>query len=367
MPIQVSRRRLMQGSAALAALPVAVQAAAAAEPSAAAPIRLHLNENPFGPSDRAKQAMQAALDDGWMYDNEDVAVLRRMIAAKEGLKPENVFICEGSTELLRIAGMIYSAGGKELVAGLPTFIAMAQYAARSGGQTNWVNLDAERRLDLNAMESQVTTATGAVYICNPNNPTGTVVESSRLRSFIESVSKRALVLVDEAYIDLVDDPEGTTMIDQVKLGRNVLISRTFSKIHGIAGLRVGYGLARPDIIRRLEESRISVPNRMGLKAALASYQDTEFLSHSRAMVRASVSFTCGFLESMKLPYVATQANFVMFNTGGSSVDFATFMRGKFIYVNPLSEPFDSWCRVSMGRREHMEAFAAATREFFKKA
>ncbi len=310
--------------------------------------------------------MQAAMSDGWAYDNEDVFALRRMIAAKEGLKPENVIITEGSTELLRIAGLAF-ARGKNIVAGLPTFLAMMQYATRNGGEVEWVNLDSDMRLDLNAMEAKVTDKTGAVYICNPNNPTGTAVDAGRLRKFIESVSKRALVLVDEAYIDLADDPEHMTMIDQVKLGRNVLIAQTFSKIHGMAGLRVGYGLARADIIKRLEDLRMSVPNRMGLRAALASYQDIEFLDYSRSMVRSCVSFTCQFLDSMKLKYIPTQTNFVLFDAGRSSVEFASHLRGKFILVNPQLDPLSTWVRVSMGRMEHMEAFAAATRDFFKKA
>lgn len=369
MPAPISRRILMQGStgaAALSALPIAAQGAAD-QNGVRTLIRLHLNENPHGPSDRAKQAMRAALDDGWAYDNEDALALRRVIAAKEGLKPENIFICEGSTELLKVAALLYAGNGKDMVAGLPTFLAMPQYASRNGGQVKWANLDAAHRLDLNAMEALVGSATGAVYICNPNNPTGTVVDSGRLRSFVESVSKRALVVVDEAYIDLADDPDRTTMVDQVKLGRNVLISRTFSKIHGLAGLRVGYGLGRPDVIRRLEEMRVSVPNRMGLKAAMASYQDSEFLDYSRSMVRGCVTYTCEFLKSMQLPYIPTEANFVMFDTGGSSVDFALALRAKSIYVQPMTEPFNTWARVSMGRLEHMEAFAVAARAHFKKS
>lgn len=361
MTITISRRGLVQGASL-----IATAAPAAAQTSVTPVIRLHLNENPYGPSDRAKAAIQAALDDGWMYDNEDVGALRRMIAAKEGLKPDNVFICEGSTELLKIAGMIFAGAEKELVAGLPTFTSMPHYASRSGGKVQWVNVDRDHRLDLSAMESRVSDNTGAVYICNPNNPTGTVVPTAQLKSFIEIVSTRALVVVDEAYIDLVDDPVGTTVVDQVKFGRNVLIARTFSKIHGIAGLRVGYGLAQPAVIRRLEEMRISVPNRMGLKAALASYQDTEFLDYSRKMVRASVALTHAFFDKTKVKYIPSQANFVLFDTGISSVDFATALRAKGVLVNPQFEPEDSWCRVSMGKLEHMEVFAAAARGLLKK-
>ena len=365
MNVLMSRRGLMQ-SANAATLAALVTPAAAAVPGPKAAIRLHLNENPYGPSDRAKAAMQAALLDGWAYDYEDAAALRRMIAAKEGLKPENVFICEGSTELLRVAGLVYAGNGKELVAGLPTFNAMPQYAGRNGGKVQFVNVDTARRLDLKAMEASVSESTGAVYLCNPNNPTGTLVDSGELRSFIEAVSPRALVLVDEAYIDLVDEPEHTSVVDQVRLGRNVLVSRTFSKIHGLAGLRIGYGLARPEVIRRLEELRVSVPNRMGLCAAIASYDDHAFLAYSRKMVRACVTYTCDFFDKAKVKYQPTQTNFVMFDTGGSSVEFATFMRDRGILVNPQFEPDDTWARVSMGRLEDMAEFAAVAGEYFRK-
>lgn len=356
----ITRRGLIQASA-LSAIVPAAQAAEAEAPI----IRLHLNENPYGPSDRAKDAIRAAINDGWAYDNEDVVVLRRMIAAKEGLKPENVFICEGSTELLRLAGAIFTGGGKELVAGLPTFLAMPQYAARSGGKVRFVNVDSAMRLDLAAMQAKVTADTGAVYVCNPNNPTGTLVAADALNAFIAAVEPRALVVVDEAYIDLVDEPDKTTVIAQVRQGRNVLISRTFSKIHGIAGLRVGYGLGRPDVIRALEERRISVPNRLGLKAAIASHQDAEFLAFSRMMVRACVAYTEAAFEKMKVKYIPSSGNFVLFDTRQTSVNFAEYMRGRRILVNPVLEPTDTWCRVSMGRMEQMEAFVEAARGFFK--
>lgn len=356
----ISRRGLIQASA-LTAIAPAAQAGDAQAPI----IRLHLNENPYGPSDRAKDAMRAAINDGWAYDNEDVALLRRAIAAKENLKPENVFICEGSTELLRLAGAIFAAEGKEMVAGLPTFLSMPQYAARSGGKVRFVNVDANMRLDLAAMQAKVTGATGAVYICNPNNPTGTTLAPDALNAFIAAVEPRALVVVDEAYIDLVDEPDRTTVIEQVRRGKNVLISRTFSKVHGIAGLRVGYGLGRADIIRALEDRRVSVPNRMGLKAALASYQDGEFLAFSRMMVRACVAFTQDFFDKAKVKYIPSSANFVLFDTGQTSVNFADYMRTRRILVNPILEPTDTWCRVSVGRIEHMEAFAEAARGFFK--
>ncbi len=361
----ISRRGLIHGANA-AALGAVLVPAAAPGATPGAYLRLNQNENPYGPSDAAKKAMQEALDLGWAYAQDDAAQLRRMIAAKEGLKPENVFICEGSTELLRIGALAFTSNGKELVAGLPTFNAMPQYTARVGGKVQFVQLDSGHRLDLDAMASRVGANTGAVFICNPNNPTGTIVETARLKAFIESISPKALVLIDEAYIDLVDDPAATTLVEQVKQGRNVLVSRTFSKLHGLAGLRVGYGLGQPAVIRRLEDLRTSIPNRLGLRAALASYQDTAFLDYSRKMVRAAVATTSDALTKMKVKFQPTQANFLILDTGGSSVAFATFMRDKGILTTPQFDPIANWCRVSMGRVEQMETFLAAAREFFQK-
>ena len=278
----LSRRIVLGGSGSLALAGLVNGSAAAAE---GAPLRLVANENPYGPSESAKQAMMAAMSDGWMYDIEDVGVLTRLIADREGLKPENVIITEGSGELLKIAGLAYGSGGAEVVSAKPTFTQLQDYAERNGGHVVYVELDKDMRHDLGAMEGRITNRTGLVYVCNPNNPTGTVMASpDKLRSFIGTVSGRAMLLIDEAYIDLCDEPAKQSMVDQVRAGKNAIIARTFSKVHGMAGLRVGYGLARPDIIQRLSELRTSSPNRMGLKAAVANGADAEGIAQTQHMI-----------------------------------------------------------------------------------
>ncbi len=359
----LSRRDVMRAAGAVTTL--AAAPAVSAEPESGF-IRLALNENPYGPSEKAKRAMEAAVDGGWMYDFEDANLLRRLIANQEGLKPENVFIAEGSGELLKLAGMIYGGNGAEVVAAMPTFPMLPQYAARSGGQVKWVNVDQAMRHDLGAMQAQVTDRTGVIYICNPNNPTGTVVDPSEMRRFLAAIPPRCLVVVDEAYLDFADDPKGHGLVDQVKAGLTLLVTRTFSKLHGLAGLRVGYGLAKPEIIRRLEAVRISIPNRVGLKAAIASYQDTDFIHRSRETVRTSVAALTAFFDAMDRPYTPTHGNFVMFDTGVSGVSFYEHMRARKILVSPVYEPFESWCRVSIGRADDMQKFTAAAREFFKR-
>ncbi|MSO98854.1 MAG: histidinol-phosphate aminotransferase family protein [Rhodospirillaceae bacterium] len=355
-------------SAAIAGFGVRSAAAQNIPPAAGgAMLRLSANENPYGPSESAKQAMMAAMADGWMYATEESGKLAKLIAEREGLAPENVLITEGSAEVLRIASLIYGSNGSEMIAARPTFEQGPDYAEKAGGRLMWVDLDKDMKHDLAGMEGRITGKTGLIYVCNPNNPTATLLPAKDLRSFLGAVSSRAMVLVDEAYIDLVDDPAGSAMVDQVKAGKNVIIARTFSKIHGMAGLRLGFALARPDIVKRMGELRMSVPNKMGLVAGLASYQDKEFMTSSRKNVRACMEMVSKTLDELGVKYTKSQANFLMFDTGKPWREFFTAMRQKNISVGRPFPPYDNWCRVSMGRLEQMPQFVDALRGYFKKA
>lgn len=327
-------------------------------------VRLLYNENPYGPPESAKQAVREAVDGGWSYGYDDVRQLRDVIAHREGLRPDNVIITEGSGELLKVAGLVFG-GGKEVVSARPTFTMLTDYAVRNGARIEWVELDKDMRVDLVGMEQRVSESTGVVYICNPNNPTGGVVNSMDLRGFIDSVSARAPVVVDEAYIDFSDEPRKRSVVDLVRAGKNVVVSRTFSKAYGMAGLRVGYGLGRPDIIRRLEQRRISIPNRLGVRAALASHDDHEFLDHSRKMIRTGIVQTYSVFDELGLRYLPTQTNFIFFNAGVPARDFYRHMRAHKILVAPRTDYLDTWVRVSIGRAEHMDRFAEAARKLFK--
>jgi histidinol-phosphate aminotransferase len=333
---------------------------------APAMLRLSANENPYGPSESAIKAMTAALPDGWMYAG-DSGTLAKLIAEREGVPLDHVLITEGSAEILRLAALIYAPAGAEMIAANPTFEQCPDYAEKLGAIVHAVDLDKDMRHDLGAMEARMTGRTGLVYVCNPNNPTATLLDHKALRSFVDTVASRAMVLVDEAYIDLIDDPAANTMLDRVKAGRNVIIARTFSKIHGMAGLRVGFAIARPDIIRRMNELRMSVPNKMGLVAAIASYQDTAFMTHSRSMIRACMTMTFKALDELGLAYTKSQANFLMFDTGKPMREFMTAMRARNIAVGRPFRPYDTWCRVSMGKLDQMPLFVEALKAHFKRA
>ena len=362
----LSRRAVFRETAAISALATVLSGRTASAAGEQDLLRLSANENPYGPSASAVSAMTNAMADGWMYAS-DSGALAKLIAEREGVPLDHVLITEGSAEILRLAALIYASNGSEMVAASPTFEQCPDYAEKCGGRVIAVPLDRDMKHDLAAMDARMTGKTGLVYVCNPNNPTATLLDAKALRSFVDGAASRAMVLVDEAYIDLIDDPAGNTMIDRVKAGKNVIIARTFSKIHGMAGLRVGFAIARPDIIKRMNGLRMSVPNKMGLVAAIASYQDTDFMAHSRKMIREGMSMTFKALDGIGLEHVKSQANFLMFNTGKPMREFMTAMRSRNIAVGRPFPPYDTWCRVSMGKVEQMPRFVEALQAHFKKA
>ena len=328
-------------------------------------VRLLFNENPYGPPESAKRALHSAVSGSWMYGHQDVSLLREMIAEHEGLRPNNVIITEGSCELLKIAGLVFGAG-KEVVCAYPTFTMLPDYAVRNGGKVEAVALNSDLGIDLFAMEERVNDRTGVVYVCNPNNPTGANLNSDDLRGFINIVSPRVAVIVDEAYIDFTEKPDLNSMVDRIRAGMNVVVSRTFSKAYGMAGLRIGYGLGRSDVIDRLEQRRVSNPNRLGVIAALASYKDEKFLSYSRKMIRAGIDRTYSFLNDIGLRYIPTQGNFILFDSGRPSIEFYRHMRSHNILIAPRTNYLETWVRVSIGRLEDMDLFAQVARQFFLK-
>ncbi len=369
MPLPLSRRSLMlRSAAALAAGTLVTQQASGQQARTSAPggpVRLIANENPYGPSATARQAASDALATAWQYPFGQEAALKALIAAQEGLSPEHVIIGEGSAEILRMAALLYGADGGEVVAAVPTFDFLQTYVLAIGGAVVEVPLDAEMRHDLDLLAGALTPRTRLVYVCNPNNPTGTLIAGSELRSFLREVVKKVPVLVDEAYLDLWDDLPEHTAVDRVAAGDAVIVTRTFSKLHGLAGLRVGYGLAPPAIIRQLEARRMTIRGSIGVAAATASYQDRAFQAFSRARLQAGMDLTLATLRELRRPHVENgRGNFVFFDTGGPLADFSAAMRREGFMIGRPFPPYDSWARVSLGTVEQMQAFAGALRRYF---
>jgi histidinol-phosphate aminotransferase len=325
-------------------------------------IRLSSNENPLGPSEAARAVMSASYDEACRYPYRAYPDLINAIAEREGVSPDHVIIGAGSTEVLCMAGAAYGLGGGEVVAADPSYKGLTRYAETMGSYVHCVPLDDTMAHDLDRMDRRTTGAVKLVFVCNPNNPTGTIVPADRLRSFCEAVSRRAVVFVDEAYYELMDDAHRTSMVDLVRDGHNIIVARTFSKIYGMAGLRVGYGMARPDIVERLRPYSMGSPNVLGLRAAVASLGDDAFRTMSRQKMAEARTFTYDLLDDLGLDYAPSQASFVFFHTGRPIDAVRAAMAERGVLVGRPFPPFTDWCRVSMSTMDDMQAFATALRD-----
>jgi len=363
--MSLSRRTLIHAAGGfLAAGVTPVTFAQSGAPPRGQMLRLIANENPYGPSPAAQAAANKAVAEGWKYAVRETGALKKLIAEVEGVATQNIMVTAGSSEALRVAALAYGQQGGRVVAALPTFSFLPSYARSIGCEVDEVPLDADMKHDLDAMQAAIKKDTRLVYVCQPNNPTGTLLDGKDLRAFINDVSPQAPVVVDEAYLDLWDDMDEHTAVTAVRAEQPVIVTRTFSKLHGMAGLRVGYAIARPDIINRLEALRISEMSYTGVMAATASLGDMEFLNFSRARIRECLKITTDVLDELNRPYAPTRGNFVYFDTGGSPREFMGGMRKAGILTGMSYSPYPTWARVSMGRVEDMRAFANAARNYF---
>jgi histidinol-phosphate aminotransferase len=330
---------------------------------APAPVPLLANENPYGPSEAARRAIAAAIPLANRYSGDGAGgteELKRLIAEREGLAPECVVLGAGSSEVLFMAALAF---GGEIVTADPTFGLLRLYAERAGATVHRVPLDAKMAHDLEAMRARVTSTTSLVYVCNPNNPTGTLLPGATVRAFCEEVSPRAAVLVDEAYVEYVDPKTDASAVELVRKGANVVVARTFSKIYGLAGLRIGYALARPDLAARLADRRVGNVGKLAYEAALASLRDREFVATSRARNAAARAFTVDALAKLGIRCPESHGNFVYANVGARNrhVPVALAERGLLLTWNgrPLG---GDWMRVTIGTDAEMRRFAAALKE-----
>jgi histidinol-phosphate aminotransferase len=327
--------------------------------------RLFANENPFGPSAKAKQAIGDAMAQSYQYPFMFAKELMQKIADFEGLSPDNLLLGAGSSELLLAAAICFSQKpGTNIVTGDPSYEDLPTKAALLN--TKWVKvpLTPEYKLDLDAMEKAIDGNTNLVYICNPNNPTATVLEIEKLKAFVDRVSTRVTVFIDEAYIDYLDDPKANTMIGAIKTGKNIIVARTFSKLYGFAGLRVGYVFAQPDMIKKLSlfTTGFASLSTTSLHAAMASYQDKDFMKEALQKTIASKNYLYSVLKKEGYDYVPSFTNFVLFPLKMDSRQFVIEMSKRGVGVRSWQFNAKEWCRVSIGRMDEMEVFAAAFKE-----
>ena len=326
--------------------------------------RLFANENPFGPSEKAKKAIMESLNTSYQYAIRNTEELAEKIVAFEGLKAEMLILSAGSSAILAAAAIYFSKDGGNIVTGDPTYDDLPDRAQQIKATWKKVPLTPEFKLDLDAMEKAVDANTKLVYICNPNNPTATVVDTQKLKGFCERVSKKTTVFVDEAYIDYLPDPKASTMIDCVKQGHNVIVARTFSKLYGFAGLRVGYAVLPADLATKLEpfSSGLWCLSAPALQAALASYQDREFLDGALKKTMVSKEYLYEVLKKEGYTYIPSSTNFVMFPINMPGERFVDEMMKRGVGLRHWEFNNKTWCRISIGRMDEMQAFAEAFKE-----
>lgn len=326
--------------------------------------RLLANENPFGPSATVKKAIQDAIDKSYQYPFMQLSQIYGKIAAYEGVNSNNILMDAGSTPLLLAAAMHFTKGGKSVITGDPSYDDLPGRAQELEGKWVKVPLTADYKLDLDAMEAKVDDNTGLVYICNPNNPTATVVDTEKLKAFCERVSKKTTVFVDEAYIDYLPDPKAASMIGSIKAGNNVIVARTFSKLYGFAGLRLGYIISQPDTIKTFEKytTQSWSISATTLAAAIAGYREEAFLKDALQKTLASKEYLYSVLKKEGYEYIPSSANFVMFPLKMDGKKFVSEMMKRGVGVRNWQFNGKDWCRVSIGRMDEMEAFADAFKQ-----
>lgn len=348
--------------------PFGARRAQAAHPSSQAAetpggaILLNSNENPYGPAPSALDAMTKAESVAARYPDAAEERLIGVIAKMHDVEPDRVVLGCGSGEVLQMADMAFLGPGKKVVVAEPTFEAVLGYARVTKAEPVKVPLNADHRHDLPRMAAACDAGTGLVYVCNPNNPTGTIVTRDELAFFLERVPRSVPVVVDEAYHHFVDDPRYASAFEWIGKSPNLVLVRTFSKVYGMAGMRLGYAVASKENAEALRaHAAWSNANSAVLAAALASLAEPDHVSRQRSINRETRDWLCRELERDGRRYIPSHTNFLMVDVGGDVLPFIDSFRARRILVGRKFPSLPNWLRVSMGTRKEMEAFVDALR------
>jgi histidinol-phosphate aminotransferase len=327
------------------------------------PVRLNFNENPYGPSPQARAALADCGSISNRYPDAAYRLLTNMLAQKYNLKPENIILGCGSTEILRAADDAFLDPTRNVVAAAATFEAVLDYARVLHSNAVLVPLTSDHRHDLRKMAAACTSKTGVAYVCNPNNPTGTIVTRDEFAAFLQAVPTTTLIVVDEAYYDFADDPRYASALEFIPAHPNVIVARTFSKIYGMAGMRLGYAIGAPEPISRLAQQLLQDNgNAAVLQAALASLADNDHLATCRAQLNGTRDWLCAELTKDSRPFIRSQANFVMLDLGADVRPIIEEFRARNILVGRSFTALPNFLRVTIGTQPETEAFLAALRE-----
>jgi histidinol-phosphate aminotransferase len=321
-------------------------------------ILLNSNENAYGPSAATKKAMADALVRSNRYADDDIPILKQQIANHWNVGRENLLMGAGSSEILGLSSMLISSVKGNIITAEPSYRVWNGQAEAFGLQFKRIPLASDRTLDLAAMLSAIDKDTRMVYVCNPNNPIGTYVEDHLLRNFVIECSKKCLVLVDEAYTEFANIP---SLKDIAITNPNVIVAKTFSKIYGLAGARIGYAIAHASTIQKLSSFQPWTDMSLSMAscaAASAALKDQAFVNECREKTAKAREMCYSCFADLKLDYIKSHTSFILFNIDKIGSDFSQKMLAKNIYVQYRDHFGGKWSRVSMGTVEEIQTFCS---------
>lgn len=328
-------------------------------PSEADSVRLSSNENPYGPSPASLKAMTDGFSLAWRYPGEHTEMLAEELATLHSVPVDQILLGNGSGEILRLCAAAFTSKDKKIVTGNPTFEALSRHAGVTNAEVVKIDLTRDYRHDLPKMLAAANGA-GLVYICNPNNPTASITPKNEISEFLPKLSRQTMVLVDEAYHHYVETNDYESVIPLVKDNPNLIVTRTFSKIYGMAGLRCGYCVTQRQNIRPMSAHQaFASVNIMALVAALASLKDPDHVSRGRKLnseVRKSV---CAELDALGFNYIPSHANFMMIDLRREVRPIIAALRSRRVEVGRIFPALPNFMRVTIGTSSQMKSFLNA--------
>jgi histidinol-phosphate aminotransferase len=326
--------------------------------TAADPVLLYRNENPYGPSEKVLAVLRESVASGNRYPRTEYDTLIGKLAALHKVKPEQIVLGCGSGEILGMAALAFLKPGKKLVQAAPTFPSLGRLAQGAGVEVASVPLNKRYEHDLAAMQDAARTSTGLVYIVNPNNPTGTITPRREIEALIGKLPSDVTVLIDEAYHHFVTPNAAyESFLDRHFDDPRIVVSRTFSKIYGLAGMRIGYAIATPELTKRLPAGfpnwSVSV---VSARAASAALDDVDYV---RLGIKRNTDDRQEFMNQVNarmLSAIDSQANFVMVNPMRPPDEVIEYLKKNHILIGPKYPVLDKYIRVSLGTPSEMQAF-----------
>jgi histidinol-phosphate aminotransferase len=325
-------------------------------------VRLSANENPYGPSPKALDAMSNSFTLVCRYPDEHNNVLIDKLAKLNGVDHNQILLGDGSSEILKLCAETFTGRDRgKLVAADPTFEAILQQASTNGAEVVKIPLTSTFTHDLPKMLSAA--KEGLIYVCNPNNPTASITPKDELRDFIAKSPRETMLLVDEAYFHFADSPSYESVIPLVKDHSNLIVARTFSKIYGMAGLRCGYCVAQKQTIDAMRAHQMwDSVNIMALAAASASLDDPDQVPNGQRLNSEAKMFTIGELDKLGYKTIPSQANFIMFDCKRPVMPLIESMKQQSVHVGRLFPALPNHMRVTIGKKTEMESFVAAFKQ-----